>query len=71
MAMVGAIRCISNDPTESVDTDGDGRITDVFPMTQQNGGYRWRCVEITRCFQMTESVDTDGDGVGDNSDVFP
>ena len=44
-----------NDPTETVDTDGDGvgDNADAFPS------------------DANETVDTDGDGVGDNSDAFP
>ena len=47
--------CISNDPTETTDTDGDGYGDngDVFPDDS------------------SEWSDSDGDGIGDNSDPCP
>jgi len=44
-----------NDPTETIDTDGDGMgdNADAFPSNS------------------TETTDTDGDGIGDNADTFP
>ena len=53
--MTDALDAFPSDPTETMDSDGDGvgDNTDEFPNSAD------------------ESVDSDGDGVGDNTDMFP
>lgn len=57
-----------DDPTESVDTDGDG-IGDVADTDDDGDGIDDDMDDFP--LDATETTDSDNDGVGDNSDAFP
>jgi hypothetical protein len=56
------------DPTESVDTDGDGTGNNADTDDDNDG-----TADTDDAFPLdpTEDTDSDGDGIGDNSDPFP
>ncbi len=62
------IDAFPNDPTETVDTDGDG-VGNVADTDDDNDG----TLDVNDVFPLNpaEVSDTDGDGVGDVGDAFP
>ena len=57
-----------SDPSESLDTDGDGIGNNADPDDDGDGTPD---ASDAFPFDPTESVDSDGDGIGDNSDLLP